>query len=49
MELPVLKAAVEQVRQEYAFSERRACGLMAMAVSSYRYRTSPLTAWRHLL
>jgi putative transposase len=39
MELTVLKAAVEQVRQEYAFSERRACGLLAMAVSSYRYRT----------
>ena len=24
--------------QEYAFSQRRACGLMVMAVSSYRYR-----------
>ena len=35
----VLKAAVGQVQQEYAFSERRACGLMTMAVSSYRYRT----------
>ena len=34
-----LKAAVEQVREEYAFSERRACGLMVMAVSSYRYQT----------
>jgi putative transposase len=33
-----LKAAVEQVRQEYAFSQRRACGLMALAVSSYRYQ-----------
>src|SRR3989304_2374596 len=39
MELAALKAAVGQVRQEYAFSERRACGLMEMAVSSYRYRT----------
>lgn len=38
MELAVLKAAVGQVREEYAFSERRACRLMEMAVSSYRYR-----------
>ena len=27
------------MKQEYAFSERRACGLMTMAVSSYRYET----------
>ena len=27
------------MRQEYAFSQRRACGLMTMAVSSYRYQT----------
>jgi putative transposase len=33
-----LKAAVGQVQQEYAFSERRACGLMTVAVSSYRYQ-----------
>jgi putative transposase len=38
VELAVLKAAVGQVREEYAFSERRACLLMTMAVSSYRYR-----------
>src|ERR1700677_696957 len=38
MELTVMKAAVEQVRQEYAFSQRRACGLLTMAVSSYRYQ-----------
>ena len=38
MELAVLKAAVGQVRGEYAFSERRACGVLRMAVSSYRYR-----------
>ena len=38
MELAVLKAAVGQVRGEYAFSERRACLLMTMAVSSYRYQ-----------
>jgi hypothetical protein len=36
MELTVLKAAVEQVRQEYAFSQRRACGLLSVEVSSYR-------------
>jgi putative transposase len=34
-----LKAAVEQVREEYAFSQRRACALMTIAVSSYRYQT----------
>jgi putative transposase len=39
VELAVLKAAVGQVRQEYAFSERRACLLMTLAVSSYRYRS----------
>lgn len=39
MELVAWKAAVEQVRQEYAFSQRRACGVMALAVSSYRYQT----------
>ena len=39
LELVALKAAVEQVRGEYAFSQRRACGLMAMAVSSYRYQS----------
>ena len=39
LELAVLKATVEQVREQYAFSERRACGVLTMAVSSYRYRT----------
>ncbi len=39
MELVALKAAVEQVREGYAFSQRRACGLMVVAVSSYRYQT----------
>jgi putative transposase len=34
-----VKAAVEQMRSEYAFSERRACGVIELAVSSYRYRT----------
>ena len=37
--LVALKAAVEQVRGEYAFSQRHACGLMTMAVSSYRYQS----------
>jgi putative transposase len=27
------------MKQQYAFSERRACGLMTVAVSSYRYQT----------
>ncbi len=34
-----MKAAIEQMRAEYAFSERRACRLMTVAVSSYRYET----------
>ena len=39
MELAVLKATVEQVREKYAFSERRACRVMRMAVTTYRYRS----------
>jgi putative transposase len=27
------------MRSEYAFSERRACGLAQLAVATYRYRT----------
>ena len=42
MELAVLKAAVEQVREKYAFSQRRACRVMTMAVSSYRYQSRRL-------
>ena len=34
-----MKAAVGQVREEYAFSQRRACGLVTLAVSSYRYQS----------
>jgi putative transposase len=34
-----LKAAIGQMRAEYAFSERRACRLMTVAVSSCRYET----------
>ena len=33
-----MKAAVEHVEQEYAFSQRRACGLLMVAVSSIRYQ-----------
>ena len=36
----MLKAAIGQMRAEYAFSERRACRLATMAVSSYRYETT---------
>src|SRR5260370_38601800 len=39
MGLAVLKAAVGQVRQEYAFSQRRTCRLLTMPVSSYRYQS----------
>ena len=39
MELVALKAAIEQVQQEYAFTERRACRLMTMTVTTYRYRS----------
>ncbi len=34
-----MKAAIEQMKQEYAFSERRACRLMMLAVTTYRYRS----------
>jgi len=34
-----LKAAIGQMKQGYAFSERRACGLVMLAVSTYRYET----------
>lgn len=35
-----MKAAIGQMRREYAFSQRRACGLVALAVSSYRYAST---------
>jgi putative transposase len=34
-----MKAAIEQVREQYAFSQRRACGLLRVAVSTYRYQS----------
>jgi len=33
-----MKAAVEHVQVQYAFSQRRACGLLMVAVSSCRYQ-----------
>ena len=33
-----MKAAVEQLQQEFAFSQRRACRLLMVAVSSCRYQ-----------
>ncbi len=33
-----MKAAVEQLRESFAFSERHACQLMGLAVSTFRYR-----------
>src|SRR5258706_9177168 len=40
MELVDQRADVSWLRVKYAASERRVCGLMTMAVSSYRYRTT---------
>lgn len=34
-----MKASVEHLRKQYAFTERRACRLMKIAVSSFRYRS----------
>ncbi len=33
-----MKAAIGQMEAEYAFSQRRACGLVGMAVGTYRYQ-----------
>ena len=33
-----MKASVEQVREQFAFSERRSCGLLLLPVSSFRYQ-----------
>ena len=45
MELAVLKAAVGQVREQYAFSQRRACRVLTVAVSSYRYESRRSDEW----
>src|SRR4051794_4513133 len=37
--LAEVKASVEHLRKQYAFTERRACRLMKIAVSSFRYRS----------
>ncbi len=34
-----MKASVEHVRQQFAFTERRACRLLLVPVSSYRYKS----------
>jgi putative transposase len=34
-----MKAAVEHVQAKYAFTERRACRLLLVPVSSYRYKS----------
>src|SRR5690242_17057340 len=39
VELVALKAAIGQMREEYAFSQQRACALLTVAVSSYRYQS----------
>jgi len=48
MELLAMKTAVELVEQQYAFSQRRACSLLMVAVSSVRYqaRSSEEDLWR---
>ena len=33
-----MKASVEHIREKFAFTERRACGLLLVPVSSYRYK-----------
>jgi putative transposase len=38
MELTAMKASVEYIRSEYAFTGRRACRLLLVPVSSYRYK-----------
>ena len=39
-----MKAAVEQIRTQFAFSERRACGLMRLAVNTFRYQATERNA-----
>jgi putative transposase len=38
MELGAMKASVEHIRAKFAFTERRACRLLLVPVSSYRYQ-----------
>lgn len=39
-----MKAAVEQIRNQFAFSERRACRLMGLAVNTFRYQKTERNA-----
>src|SRR5579875_3981008 len=39
MELTAMKAAVEHLKQNFAFSERRACQVLRFPVSTFRYRS----------
>ncbi len=34
-----MKAAVEHLKQDFAFSERRACEVLQSPVSTFRYRS----------
>ncbi len=36
--LAAMKASVEHIREKFAFTERRACRLLLVPVSSYRYK-----------
>jgi putative transposase len=38
MELTAMKASVEHILEKFAFTERRACRLLLVPVSSYRYK-----------
>lgn len=40
MELVARRADSSWLRSKYAVSERRVCGLIGMAVASYRYQTT---------
>jgi putative transposase len=40
MELVDQRADADWLRSKYAASQRRVCGLMGMAVASYRYQTT---------
>ena len=47
-----MKASVEHLRQQFAFTERRACRLLLVPVSSYRYKPRQTTlacatGWLH--
>ena len=39
-----MKAAVEHLKQDFAFTERRACGVLQCPISTFRYRSSKCDA-----